>query len=403
MKAIFIGSIYPEGEQEKLKELGSGIDNAAHTFQTALLSGLVKYYNEINVITAPNISSYPKCKKVLFAEKKFELSLSTALKCVFVGLINLPLIKLFSKYYRVKKYLKSLLHSIDEDTVIFIYGAHSPFLKAVCDVAHPKAKTCLIVPDLPEFMSGNRSPFYLFAKKQDKRIIDVCVKKIDSFVLLSPFMRERLPIGDKPWIQMEGIFQNCPLNEDVEKEKFKTILYTGNLGKRYGIELLLDAFSLIESPDYRLWIRGNGECLTEVKERSKKDSRIVYFDQMSKKELLNLQRKATVLVNPVSAKQEFTRFFFPSKTMEYLASGTPTIMFQLDCLPIEYHQHVFFFEKDTAEAMCNKLVEVCSMTKEDLNSFGKSASDFILKEKNAKNQASNIINLLNRYTRKLTE
>lgn len=399
MKVIFIGSIYSEEDLNKLKDLGSGIDNAAHTFQTALLSGLVKYYDEINVITAPNISSYPKCKKIFFTKKKFESGLSTALKCVFVGLVNLPLIKLFSKYYRVKKYLKSLLRSLNEETIIYIYGAHSPFLKAVCDVSHPKAKTCLIVPDLPEFMSGNRNPFYLFAKKQDKRIIDACVKKIDSFVLLSPFMRERLPIDDKPWIQMEGIFQNSSSMEVVEKEKYKTILYTGNLGKRYGIKLLLDAFSLIKSDDYRLWIRGNGETLDEVKERAKKDSRIIYFDQMSKADLLKLQKKATLLVNPVSPKQEFTRFFFPSKTMEYLASGTPTVMPPLQCIPNEYHKYLFFFEDETPEGMRDKMIEICEKPNEQLVSWGKAASDFILKEKNAAAQAQKIVNLMNNLSK----
>ncbi len=390
MKAIFIGSIYSEEKQVTLKKLGSNIDNAAHTFQSALLLGLSNYYDEIDVITIPNISSYPKCKKINFGEEIFSLNLSCKVNCIFTGLINLPIIKLYSKFRRIKKQLELAIKNTNEESVIYVYGVHTPFLQAVCKIQHSDIKTCLIVPDLPEFMSGNKNPFYLLAKKLDKILIDFCIKKFDSFVLLSPFMKERLPIGDKPWIQMEGIFQNTLLTEVIEKEKFKTILYTGNLGKRYGIELLLDAFSLIKSDDYRLWIRGNGETLAEVKERAKKDPRIIYFDQMSKIELLKLQKKATLLVNPVSPKQEFTRFFFPSKTMEYLASGTPTVMFRLDCLPKDYYKHLFFFEDDTAESMCNRLIEICSKSETELASFGKLASDFILNEKNAMVQTEKI-------------
>ena len=396
MKAIFIGSIYPEEDQVVLKQLGSGIDNASHTFQSALLKGFENYYDEVRVITCPSISSYPRCKKISFKAKEYRFPFAKNIAGIATGFINLPLIKMISKYRRVKKALKAELDKLEDETVIYIYATHSPFMKAVCNVKHPKAKTCLIVPDLPEFMSGNKNRLYRFAKRIDKHLIDSCVEQLDSFVLLSPYMKERLPIGDKPWIQMEGIFQDRPIKETIKKEDYKTILYTGNIGKRYGIIELLDAFSQIKDDDYRLWIRGNGETLAEVQERAKTDHRIVYFEQMSKEELLKLQRKATLLVNPVSPKQEFTRYFFPSKTMEYLASGTPTMMFNLDCLPKEYHEHLYFFENDTPESMSQRIQEVCSKSSDELKSFGEEASQFILNQKNAASQTGRVVEMIKR-------
>ena len=132
-----------------------------------------------------------------------------------------------------------------------------------------------------------------------------------------------------------------------------------------------------------------------ILEACKKDSRIKYYESMTKEDLLKLQKKATVLINPVSSLKKFTRYFFPSKTMEYLASGTPTIMSKLDCLPEEYYNHIYFFDDESIEGMKNKIIEVCEKPQDELNAFGKAASEFIINEKNEKKQAEKIVKLLN--------
>ena len=115
---------------------------------------------------------------------------------------------------------------------------------------------------------------------------------------------------------------------------------------------------------------------------------------MSAKELSELQKKATVLINPVKPAEEYTRYFFPSKTMEYLASGTPTIMYKLDCLPHDYYNHIYFVENETVEGLRNTIINVCSKPKEELKAFGKQASEFILEKKNPTAQASKMLDMI---------
>ena len=182
----------------------------------------------------------------------------------------------------------------------------------------------------------------------------------------------------------------------VEKTQLKSILYTGNLGRRYGILTLLDAFLSIKSSDYRLWIRGAGDTLNDIRERQKEDPRIVIYDPLSREDLVRLEKSATLLVNPVSSKEEFTSFFFPSKTMEYLASGTPTLMCRLACLPNEYHQHLFFFKDDSVEDLRDKIEQICSKPQAELEEFGAKASEFILNKKTPKVQVKHIIDFLNK-------
>ena len=394
MNVFYVGFYYPNSSMiDDLLRLHSIVDFPGYTFQTALLSGLDYYYPDLKVISSAFMSAYPKNRKISFKKVAFSHNDKLNKRDVFTGLINLPIIKEVSKFVRIRKCLKDSIVKGEENYVI-CYEAHTPFMLAIATLKKNLSKTCLIVPDLPDYMAENKNWLYLLAKKIDKRIINYTLKYFDCFALFSPHMIEKLEIGNKPWVHLEGIYKENTNVENVIKEHNKTILYTGNLGRTTGILDLLDAFMQIKSPNYRLWIRGNGTVKDEVLRRQKDDNRIVYYEPMSKEDLIKLQRRATVLVNPIRPSQKQTRYFFPSKTMEYLASGTPTVMYKLDCLPEDYYSHVFFVERETAESLRDKLVESCEKSEGVLQKFGESARNFILDEKNPIKQAGKIYNLL---------
>ena len=392
---IFIGACYPEGMQEELIKMGSVVDFAGHTFQTALLSGLNGYYPDMKVISSALTSSYPKIKKINFPKMMFSHKGGKKMTDVYVGAINIPLIKLYSKYVRIKSELRKALKKNDENIVI-VYSPHTPFLLAAYQLRKHINKLCVIVPDLPEFMGAKPAGIKAWLKRQDKKLINKCLSKFDGFALLSPYMREKLPVCNKPWLLFEGIYQiPASQNEDIPKEENRTIMYTGNIYRKRGVDMLLDAFCQIDKPNYRLWIRGNGEMKQEIIELSKKDSRITYFEPMEREELLRLEKRATLMVNPTPASWEFTKYFFPSKNMEFMASGTPTLMFKLACIPEEYHQYLFFAEESVA-ALRDMILEICEKPQEELDEFGKKASDFICQHKNAEVQAGRLVEFINK-------
>ena len=152
-------------------------------------------------------------------------------------------------------------------------------------------------------------------------------------MLFSKAMLDKLPISDKPRVVIEGIYQPKDI-EKVEKSIKTSILYTGQLQKRYGIYDLVEAFMLIPNRDYELWLCGKGshEESLWLEMQAKKDSRIKLLGMLKPEDVLILQKKAHLLVNPRHSNEEFTKYSFPSKTMEYLASGTPTLMCRLPFL-----------------------------------------------------------------------
>src|SRR5690606_15738320 len=153
--------------------------------------------------------------------------------------------------------------------------------------------------------------------------------------------------------------------------KIKSILYTGTLNKKYGILILLEAFELIKKDNYQLWICGAGEAEEDITKISANDHRIKFFGRVSRKEALRLQRKATVLINPRKSEEVFTKYSFPSKNMEYLLSGRPTIAYKLPGIPAEYEEYMFFIEDETAQGMAKKIIEACEKDPEELFEFGK--------------------------------
>ena len=394
METIFIGGLYQNERLDEIRKNTKHLDFPANTLQWALLKGFEANAYPVKVITLPTLRDYPKYyKKIYFKSSSFSHTKGNEDLCL--GFVTAPLIKHVSKYLNLYNSLKNLLE--DKDNVhLIIYGIHSPYLKAVEKIKerNDKIKTCLIVPDLPEYMSDSKNKIYRLLKSIDKKIIFKSFQYIDSFVLLSRYMTERLPIGDKPWMVMEGIYNTNDNVTNVPKEPYKTILYTGNLGKRYGILDLLEAFTKISNPNFRLWLCGNGDGLEKIQEIQKRDHRIEYFGILPRNEVLKLQKRATLLVNPRHSYEEYTKYSFPSKTMEYMASGTPTLMSKLPCLPKEYEPYIYFFDNESVEGMKNKIIEICEKSQEELNEFGKKAAEFIHTQKNETAQTKRIIEFI---------
>ena len=98
---------------------------------------------------------------------------------------------------------------------------------------------------------------------------------------------------------------------------------------RFGIRDLIAAFNEIDDKEFSLWICGFGLDQPFVEVAAKNDSRIIYWGLVEQNRVFEMQQQATLLVNPRKGDAEFTKYSFPSKTMEYMASGTPTVMYKL--------------------------------------------------------------------------
>src|SRR5699024_551254 len=116
---------------------------------------------------------------------------------------------------------------------------------------------------------------------------------------------------------------------------------------------------------------------------------------LPRKKILELQKTSTVLINPRPNNEEYTKYSFPSKIMEYMSSGRPMIAYKLDGMPEEYLKYFYpVTETQSGDGLYNTLRDVLSKTPDELDKKGSCAKEFVLTLKNKKTQTFKILDLL---------
>lgn len=157
---------------------------------------------------------------------------------------------------------------------------------------------------------------------------------------------------------------------------------------------LIDAFEKLNRLDVELWICGAGDSVKEIKIRTGKNSKIKFFGFVSPTEAANLQRKAMVLVNPRKDNGDYTKYSFPSKTLEYMMARKPVIMHKLPGVPSDYYDYVFSPADESIEEFANVMNTVLNLDSDVLQKRVQEAYDFVANKKNSKVQMKRVLDLL---------
>ena len=119
-----------------------------------------------------------------------------------------------------------------------------------------------------------------------------------------------------------------------------------------------------------------------------------YMGMRDNDEIVAEEQKAALLVNPRPTAPEYTKYSFPSKNMEYMVSGTPTLTTKLPGMPKEYDKYVYLIEDETVEGVARVLKEIFSQPYEMRKRKAEAAREFVLKEKSNVVQAKKIMNFM---------
>ena len=207
-------------------------------------------------------------------------------------------------------------------------------------------------------------------------------------------MKDLVNPKKRPYIVLEGHADRAMehvSNTAEEKNSTRICLYAGSLKRIYGIESLVKGFVSANLPNAELHVYGNGDYVEDLKTLSKQYSAVQYKGIAPNADIVEAELRATLLVNPRPTNEEYTKYSFPSKNMEYMASGTPVLTTRLPGMPKDHEPYVFFIEDETAEGITAALKEIFSLPQEELHAFGLRAKEFILKEKNNIAQAEKVV------------
>lgn len=223
------------------------------------------------------------------------------------------------------------------------------------------------------------------------------ISSFDRYVLLTSQMNERVNPKGKPHIVMEAL---CDLSmaeqhaQNEEKAAPRTVIYAGGIHERYGLKMLAEAFVKADIPDARLVYYGSGPYVEEFKKMCASHPNLEYRGVSPNEVIVAEEMKATLLVNPRPTTEEFTIYSFPSKNMEYMASGTPLLTTKLPGMPEDYYPHVYLFEEESVQGYADALKKVLSLPADTLYAKGVQAKKFVLQNKNYVAQAQRVIGLL---------
>lgn len=406
MNILFLGRFYPPKLIRTLaidSKCKAGMSN--HNFEMSLINGLCKQKDiTLKCLTIPGVYSFPYNNKRFYTRTEIYQYKTTHIHSV--GFCNLPIIKEIWSTIALILVLVKAFSKYEGDTVhVIINTPNNSLLNAVRFArifTRKKITQTVIIPDIPSMVTAmDRQSFIKaillhFRNKSSMKMTSLS----NGLVLLTEAMTDfiKKPL---PYIVMEGIVDvptmDLSVNAGENDNPKEIILYTGTLRKIFGIMNLIEAFKRIDSPNVELWLCGSGDAHNDIVAAAKIDSRIKFYGLVSSQTALQLQNKATILVNPRTSDGEYTKYSFPSKTMEYLLSGKTTIINILPGIPEEYYKYVYTPKNESIDALAECISAVLKTNKEVRREKSAQGREFILTCKNSKIQTLRILDMIREY------
>ena len=359
-------------------------DIPANLFSWKIVRGLVQSDIEITVFNDLKTTYFPR-GRFWIKEKKYK---NNDIEFIDINKLNIFLLEKISKRCSIGR----LLRKVKPD-VIMVYSLHSPYLGATLSFAKKaKCSVISIVPDLPEFMFGRHSGILKMLKSFDIKRIQKLEEQVDGFIFLTKQMKERINNRQMRYIVIEGICDNFQIQKTQTCNysfAHDYIFYSGSIDSCYGLPEFIDKF-LSTDLNVDLVLCGMGDFEEKLHYLASQNEKIHFLGQISHDDALYLQKKASLLINPRNMNDEFTKFSFPSKTIEYLLSGTPLMMERLPGVPDEYFKYII----DPKGDWSSSLKWFFSLDKDKREDFGRKGKEYVMQQKSIDAQGRKMANFI---------
>lgn len=400
MNLFFMSLIYPNEELPSIKHRSKdALQIQVDTFQKLLIEGFRanKNIDEIYICNSLPVGTYPNSYKDIYIPELVNNDIHD------ISCINVPYIKQKMREKRALKALCDWAKKSNYNVHVIIYSLYLPYMRAAIKAKslYPQLKLSIIIPDIPTELglaSGRSGLLYSIEQYMARKSVTLC-KYFDYFILLTEHMKDVLAINaNADYCIVEGI---APISYDVPNKanidrcynellidrSKPCIVYTGTLQEELGIRELVLAFDAKELQNANLVIAGSGPMARELSGLGRRNIRYVGF--LDRDKVLLLQSGASMLINPRKADGIYTRYSFPSKTMEYMLSAKPVLCYKLDGIPNEYDKYLHYIDTNIADS-------IKSILNADKSTYIQRAIDgkyYVLNEKNCHARAQQIIDM----------
>lgn len=351
---------------------------AAYKLEDRYVAGLERCNATVDVVATVAVSSFPRNRNIYLPALSWGRGRGT--RWVLPNL-NVPPLKLLLRFLLTFGALMGKL-ARDRSAIVCVYSTHSPLLLAAY-LASRFWRTAffVIIPDLPQYMHSPHGANSLFvaAKKVDGWLVGKLVARAAGVSVVTKNIVTDVPQWTHlPYVVIEGLADGAsngtPASENPQRAYF---LYAGALADAYGVRALIEGFCA-SNVDADLLICGRGELEQFIQTRAQTDSRIKYCGFLQPAELARLQSGARGLLLTRDPSQPYTRYSFPSKLIEYMASAVPVLTTRLPGIPEEYFQFLEIVEQATAPSIAAALETFMAQPAELVQSRARRGREFVI-------------------------
>lgn len=364
MNIWFFGSIIQPEKGKSLK----GFSPAANKFQLGLSEGLAALGDKVTFF-----SLLPVDKKGWQKRTSKPWHINENLKVYFPDFYEgSGIIKIVTQIYGM---LAKCLLSSERPDCILAYNANAEWaIPAILLSAKYKVPSVVIIADYTPICDENRNLQNLLRTIIQQRL---CAR-FKGAVLLSQYTKEVML--NKPVLSLEGGINTARFSAKC----FNTfhnpcrVMYSGKLDVVNGIDTFIQAAKIISEENVEIWITGKGPMEEYVKKEAK--GKIKYWGFVDDEKVWQLLREADILVSPRKTTLKQNLYNFPSKVLEYLASGKVVVSTKLPSLK-KFEDFLFFCE-DNPNDLAKKILSIINMPHDSIIQRVRMGQEFVLNNYN---------------------
>lgn len=395
---MLLGFTVPDDVANQIFSLDAGPAVQTHKFAWSLTRALASASHQVVLASSCPIQNYPLGRQVIFRSGSFE---SNGFQGHYLGFLNILLIKHVTRLISCFLVLPALMRRKKVDW-IFIHGVHSPFLLFGLFSRLLGKKIAVVVTDPAGVLLPTDSKIARFLKQCDAAFIGMALRRADAIITLAPALIRRFSLQHTPALVFPGILDSSFVKQvmlsDVSKfitlKKF-TIIYAGGLHQVYGVDRLIDA--ILEMPidlPIQLQLFGRGDQEQRIKQLALNDPRFYYGGFVGNDLLIPAMLSANLLINPRPTTSDFSSNSFPSKLIEYLATGRPVLTTRISSIPVEYQSYFLYIDKEDSAGIKSALIHAINIPPLEMEVIGQKGRMFIQQAASEASVGQKILDLI---------
>jgi len=397
VKIFYTGNICADDFFEKLMKTQAAPPSLAQLkLEKNILKGLEQNQVHVTAYGQYPIRGFPGNRELFLKRETYVIS--EYLTIINPSMLNVVFLKQLLQFVAMFcSFLGWVIKNRKEEKIYFSYSVYPP-VTIPCMILGKLSRMKLVsyVSEIPELrLFYNQGSFVrrILLKILTKTSMFVS-RRFSHYIYITEQVNDFFGAKKENFVVIEGIASldfRAVIPKKEPTDKF-VVMYAGGINQQNGIEKLIGAWEFLDD-FYQLWLFGSGDYVSTLQQRIEDSENITYFGNRPHAEILAYEKRASVLINPRFSQNEYTKYSFPSKTIEYLESGTPIVTSRLGGIPKEYYEFLSILpdgEQEIAE-----ILKELSTSKNYALALEKSAEGFrFIQKKNAQNQVKKIIEML---------